>query len=160
MNTRSLEYFLIVAEELNMTRAAERLFISQQALSEQIRKLESELNIELFSRGHGLTLTYSGRHFIETATQILSLERQLKNRIDDIHGVGYGELVFGLSYTRGRLILPRIFPVLESNYPNLNIKVVIEPVHTMEKLLLSGAVDIAMGFEDLFESPRVTKILI
>jgi DNA-binding transcriptional LysR family regulator len=79
MNTKNLYYFLVVAEELNMTRAAERLYISQQALSEQIRKLEDELKAELFTRGHSLSLTYAGRHMVDTATQMLSLERQIKN---------------------------------------------------------------------------------
>ena len=48
MNLRSIEYFLVVAEELNVTRAAERLVISQQALSSHIRRLEDEYNVELF----------------------------------------------------------------------------------------------------------------
>lgn len=160
MNTKALEYFLVAASEMNMTRAAERLFISQQALSEQIRRLESELKTELFFRGRKLVLTHSGKYLVEAATQILALERQVKNRFGDIEGAMSGEFVFGLSYTRGRLILPRILPILERLYPNLTVKVEIEPVHVMEKLLLNGSVDIALGFEDLFKSPNIDKTLI
>ena len=50
MNLRSLEYFLVVTEEMNFTRAAERLFITQQALSSHIQRLEAEYDAELFHR--------------------------------------------------------------------------------------------------------------
>ena len=61
MNLRSLEYFLAAAEELNFTRAAERLFITQQALSSHISKLEEYYGVRLFDRGIPMTLTDAGR---------------------------------------------------------------------------------------------------
>ena len=60
MNLRSLHYFLIAAEEMNFTKAAERLFISQQALSSHIKRLEDEYGVRLFERRPALHLTLEG----------------------------------------------------------------------------------------------------
>src|SRR5699024_5857322 len=70
MNFLHLKYFLLVAEELNITRAAERLFISQQSLSNHISNMEKELDVKLFTRSPKLSLTYAGDLLVETATQI------------------------------------------------------------------------------------------
>ena len=59
MNFQHLRYFLMVAEELNITRAAERLYISQQSLSNHIGNLERELDVKLFTRSPKLSLTYA-----------------------------------------------------------------------------------------------------
>ena len=72
MNFTSLRYFLAVAEEKNITHAAEKLFISQQALSGHIRKLEEEIGTPIFKRTNsGVDLTYFGSHFIDNASEIL-----------------------------------------------------------------------------------------
>ena len=70
MNFLHLKYFLLVAEELNITRAAERLYISQQSLSNHISNMEKELDVKLFTRSPKLSLTYAGDLLVETATQI------------------------------------------------------------------------------------------
>ena len=61
INFLNLEYFLVAAEELNFTRAARKLYISQQSLSNHISNLEKEFDVILFNRTSPLTLTYAGR---------------------------------------------------------------------------------------------------
>ena len=61
INFLNLEYFLVAAEELNFTRAAKKLYISQQSLSSHISNLEKEFDVVLFNRTSPLTLTYAGR---------------------------------------------------------------------------------------------------
>ncbi|RYZ65915.1 MAG: LysR family transcriptional regulator [Proteobacteria bacterium] len=78
MSLQQLRYFVTVAEEEHVTRAAERLHVSQPPLSRQIRALEDELGHALFERrGRGVVLTDYGRHFAERATAIL-------RQVDDV----------------------------------------------------------------------------
>jgi LysR family transcriptional activator of glutamate synthase operon len=77
VQTRQLEYFVAVAEELSFTRAAKRFFVSQAALSQQIRLLEREVGARLFERdSHHVELTPAGRSFLDDARRMLCLEHE------------------------------------------------------------------------------------
>ena len=99
MNFLHLKYFLLVAEELNITRAAERLYISQQSLSNHISNLEKELGVQLFTRSPKLSLTYAGNLLVETAGQILDLHDQYLSKVGDINRNYIGSLRVGISHT-------------------------------------------------------------
>lgn len=82
MTLRSLEYFLVVVKHLNISRAAQELYISQPALSKQIRLLEEELQVVLFDRGnHSLTLTPAGETLLSEANELFAKHTQLVNRV-------------------------------------------------------------------------------
>ena len=70
INFLNLEYFLVAAEELNFTKAAKKLFISQQSLSNHISNMEKEFDVILFNRTTPLTLTYAGQALKEKAKQM------------------------------------------------------------------------------------------
>ena len=76
MNFQNLESFLVLAEEGSVTRAAERLHVSQQALSGLLARLEKEVGSPLFFRRSGLELTYAGICLQRAAIQILDIQRQ------------------------------------------------------------------------------------
>ena len=99
MNFQHLKYFLMVAEELNITRAAERLYISQQALSNHISNMERELEVKLFTRSPKLALTYAGDQLVQTATQIIDLYSQYLSKVGDINRHYLGVLRVGISHT-------------------------------------------------------------
>jgi DNA-binding transcriptional LysR family regulator len=72
VDTRLLRYFAVVAEEGNLTRAAERLFVSQPALTKQIRQLENQMGVRLFTRSRaGMTLTAAGQALVKQAPEVL-----------------------------------------------------------------------------------------
>ena len=110
VNFQHLKYFLMVAEELNITRAAERLYISQQSLSNHIGNLERELDVKLFTRSPKLSLTYAGGLLVDTATQILDLHSQYLSKVSDINKQYLGVLRVGISHTCGLALLPDILP--------------------------------------------------
>ena len=87
MNFQNLESFLVLAEEGSVTRAAERLHVSQQALSGLLARLEKEVGSPLFFRRSGLELTYAGICLQRAAIQILDIQRQTIAAMQDIdHG--------------------------------------------------------------------------
>ena len=108
MNLRSIEYFLVVAEELNVTRAAERLVISQQALSSHIKRLEDEYNVELFYRKPVFRLTPAGQQMVFFGKQILQSEASMRAAFSDITENARATLRFGISRMRADIFFPMI----------------------------------------------------
>ena len=142
MNFTSLRYFVAVAEELNISKAAKKLFISQQSLSNHINRLESELNIRLFERNPRLSLTYAGICLMRISRQILDLERQIHTQIDDIANEQSGSLSVGLTRIRARTILPQVLPVFNKRFPQIEVHTTITDNSILQKKLLSGELDL------------------
>lgn len=96
MELRHLRYFVAVAEELNLTRAAARLRVAQPALSRQMKDLEAELQTRLFERGRkGVQLTLGGKVFYQRARAILTSTSEAANEARTAAGVISGRLVMG-----------------------------------------------------------------
>lgn len=146
MNFQNLTYFLTAAQERNLTRAAERLHISQQALSNHIARLEEELDCRLFERRAGLELTYAGRVFLRSAEQMLDIRRQTTAAIEDIKKNRRGELRIGVSHTRGQAILPLLLPRFNRLYPHAELSIVEGSSRELEKELERGEIDVLIGF--------------
>ncbi len=146
MNFQNMEYFLAVAKEGNITRAAQKLRISQQALSNTISRMEAELKCQLFDRKQGLTLTYAGRRYRDAVQKMLDLNRQTETMLADISGNIRGELHIGISYTRGQAILPRILPAFQEKYPLIDLSVLEESTRVLEQRLENGDIDVMIGF--------------
>ena len=116
MDLRSLHYFTVVAEELNITRAAERLNMSQPPLSNQIKGLEEELGVQLFIRGkRHLTMTEAGALLYRRAKQLLELSEQTQQEIRSIDGLS-GDLNISLVEGRAPYLLARWIAGFRSEY--------------------------------------------
>ena len=146
MNLQNMEYFLSVAEEGSITRAAKRLHISQQALSNSIARLETELGCRLFDRRQGLELTYGGRQYRLAAERILDIQKQTEALLHDISGNVRGELRIGISHTRGQALLPLILPSFMEKYPQVELSVLEGDTRTLENHLEHGDIDVLIGF--------------
>lgn len=144
MNFTSLRYFVAVAEELNISRAAKKLFISQQSLSNHINRLEGELNVRLFERSPRLSLTYAGVCLMRISRQILDLEKQIHVQIDDIANEQAGSLAVGLTRVRARTILPKILPIYSRRYPHIEVHTTITENSILQEKLLSGELDLVI----------------
>ncbi|MBS7527593.1 LysR family transcriptional regulator [Fusibacter paucivorans] len=147
MNLKSIEYFLVTAEEMNFTRAAERLYISQQALSGHIKRLESEYNIQLFERKPTLRLTQGGEQFVHYGNRILTSEKCLRSKLSDISADCYAHLTIGISRLRGKIFIPMILSQYHQTYPNVSIKLVDGNSDKFQELLQSGKIDLYVGID-------------
>ena len=121
MDLRALHYFVVVAEELNITRAAERLNMSQPPLSSQIKGLEEELGVQLFIRGkRHLTITDAGTHLYRRARQILELSDQTQQELMSMEGLS-GDLNISLVEGRAPFLLARWIAGFRSEFPRVAI---------------------------------------
>lgn len=98
MNFDNYRYFAAAAEELNFTKAARKLFMTQQALSKQIDKMEKEYNTRLFNRETPMSLTPAGECMYRHVCRILDNERQMRAELDAVLGQESRNLVVGVSY--------------------------------------------------------------
>src|ERR1700754_1153141 len=100
---RDLRYFVTVAEELHFTRAAERLSISQPALSKQIRMLERQLGVPLFERDRrGVSLTQAGAALLPHARRVLAEWDITWQAVERVKGEQRATIVVGMSTSPGR----------------------------------------------------------
>ena len=149
VNFQHLKYFLMVAEELNITRAAERLYISQQSLSNHIGNLERELDVKLFIRSPKLSLTYAGGLLVDTATQILELHNQYLTKVGDINKQYLGVLRVGISHTCGLALLPDILPRFRAEFPQVEFSLFEGNSTQLEDELSHGRTDLIICFQPI-----------
>jgi DNA-binding transcriptional LysR family regulator len=142
INFLNIEYFLVAAEELNFTRAAKKLYISQQSLSNHISNLEKEFDVVLFNRTSPLTLTYAGQALKARAKELLDLKDETYREIGDIKDFTTGQLSIGVSHTRGRIILPEILPVYQSRFPGIELHLVEDKSSALASDLIHGSIDL------------------
>ena len=145
----SHKFFSKVAEELNITRAAERLYISQQSLSSHISNMERELNVKLFTRSPKLALTYAGDQLVQTATQIIDLYSQYLSKVGDINRHYLGVLRVGISHTCGLALLPDILPRFREEFPMVDFSLYEGNSNQLEDELSHGRVDLVICFQPI-----------
>jgi DNA-binding transcriptional LysR family regulator len=138
----SQKYFLIVAEELNICRAAKKIFISQQCLSNHIKRLEESYGLKLFQRKPRLVLTEAGKRLARTLRQIQILENTLENDLSEIGGENKGLLRVGMHSSRAGTILPLILPKYRSLYPQVELSIYSNVGREMEQMLFQGQLDL------------------
>ena len=116
------QYFIALAEELNISKAAERLFISHQCLSKYLKNLEQEYNVTLFERNPRLTLTIAGQVYLDMLRQVQFLESNLENQLSDIRQARKGLIRFGTTEGRFRILIPRLLSEFKRMYPEVKLE--------------------------------------
>ena len=122
MDFDQLETFLEVARLLNFSRAAEKRFRTQPAISSQIRALEEEVGAKLLDRSGGkVSVTAPGTLFQKFAEEILESRRNIITSIAETERVPRGEIVVGANEGTCLHILPEVFAEFKKQYPDVNI---------------------------------------
>lgn len=145
MNLTSLYYFVELAKELHVTNTAQRLYISQQNLSQHIQRLEQHYGVTLFHRKPKLALTYAGEQLFQAAVKILAEEHDLQNRLSDISLKNTGNIKIGIPAYRGQICLPDILPRFYEKWPRVQVELINEDSNYMEEMLFNGELDLFIG---------------
>jgi DNA-binding transcriptional LysR family regulator len=146
----NLKYFLVVAEELNISKAAKRLFITQQSLSMHIKRLEKTYNTTLLNRKPRISLTPAGEMLARTLDEIRLLEEGLSSRINTMSHDFRGRLNIGISHSRANIVMPHIIPAYKRTYPNIDIFLHYNnTVENLENRLMRGYLDLFIGVSQI-----------
>lgn len=137
---------MVVVQEQNISRAAERLYLSQQNLSNRIKRLETQYGT-LFRRKPHFQLTAAGEELYNTLRQIQVLEASLQTRLDEIKHNDVGTIRFGIPPTRGRLLFPKLMRRFRERFPFTQVELVLDDTEQLEKLLLRGELDLMLGID-------------
>jgi DNA-binding transcriptional LysR family regulator len=142
VHLRDLRYFVAVAEDLNMTRAAERLFVSQPALSKQLRALERQLGCALFDRvPSGVTLTRQGTALLPVARDLLA---RWSTGYESIRAAGQsGTLVIGMQTAIGRGLQQEALRRFRAAMPGWEVALRLVSWHDPTGGLADGSSDVA-----------------
>lgn len=145
MTERELLYVKTIADEQSISKAAEKLFLSQPSLSKCIQKIEDSLGTKLFKRTNtGLVLTFSGERYYQVATQIMRIYNDFEIEVSDINCSKKGRITFGITIYLATLLLPEILPLFKQQYPNIEVIIIEKTTAELEKSLSSGELDFAI----------------
>lgn len=125
MNVRFLKYFLAIAEEENITRAAEKLNMSQPPLSRQLKQFENDLGVALFERGgkRKMELTEAGYFLKNRGKEILELIEKTKEQIRERSDGTSGTISIGTIETSGASLLPLLISQFNKEFPTVNFDI-------------------------------------
>ncbi len=145
MNLNHLAIFQAVADAGNITAGAQRLHISQPAVSKQLQELERSLGVALFERlPRGVRLTEAGELLAGYARRLFALESEAELALAELRGLERGRLSIGASVTIGSYLLPQVLARFHERYPGLDLSVEIANTELVQKQLLDGALDIGL----------------
>ncbi len=155
MNFNQLLIFQKVAELGHFTRAANALFISQPAVSKQVRELELSLGQPLFEQvGRKVYLTAAGKLLYDYACRIFALSQEAEIALQELQGLQRGHLKIGASMTIGTYFLPQLLGQYRKLYPAIELELDIANVEEVQQKLLNNQVEV--GFiEDAASQPEL-----
>lgn len=145
MELRQIKFFLELAGELHFGNTSEKMFVTQSALSRQIKALEDELGITLFERNkRRVKLTIAGQFLREQWQRLLDDINNIHKQAVQIHEGKYGKIIIGYPGSFAYKFLPELLTNLNNNFPQLKVELVEPTDLTFEQLLLNYQMD--LGF--------------
>ena len=145
MNSRQLQYAIALSEVRNFSQVAEKLNITQPALSKQILSLEKELGVKLFDRSVSpLRLTPAGEFFIREAKELLYREDQLLRSMDRFRDGEVGRLIIGTTPFRSSYLMPQLIREFHTICPNIQVSLQEFGLDVLKKEAAEGKYDFAL----------------
>ncbi|NTJ65555.1 LysR family transcriptional regulator [Agrobacterium rhizogenes] len=142
---RQLQYFVAVAEQGSVTRAAQNLSISQSSVTEALKELESDLGVELFDRHpRGLSITHNGHQFLRHATKILATVSDARTSFSGKQNESGGTLNIGVTSLVAGYVLSDLLARYRRACPGVEVSAIEDNGGYLEHLLVGGELDVAV----------------
>lgn len=152
MKLQQLRYILEISQNaLNVSNTAESLFTSQPGISKQVRQLEQELGVEIFSR-HGKQLTHitpAGRQIIAVAGEILDKVHNIKEIAQEFRDNKVGSFAIGATHNQARYVLPKVLKAFMAKYPGITLHIHQGTPMQIAEEASRGLIDLAISTEAL-----------
>lgn len=146
MELRTLRYFIAVAEKLSFSVAAEKLGVSQSAVSRQVHLLEQELRLRLFDRvGRKVFLTPGGRDLLERTYEVHKSVDSLASRASELSAGNHGTLRIGATPQTLESLIARVLPRFVKKHPEVRLELLEDGSAGLARAVERGAIDVAMG---------------
>ncbi|NVJ61274.1 MAG: LysR family transcriptional regulator [Gammaproteobacteria bacterium] len=148
MKLQQLRYLLAIADNgLNITAASEKLYTSQPGVSKQLKLLEEELGLRLFSRnGKSLDgVTHAGNLVLEKAASIMTEVENIKRLANELQNEQEGSLSIGTTHTQARYVLPDILQAFRKRYPDVKLNLHQGTSEQIAEMMKTGLIDFAVA---------------
>lgn len=160
MTFEQLHAFIVVAETLSMTRAAERLHLTQPAVSAAIAVLEERHATRLFDRvGRHLELTAAGKVLLPEARAVIARLEEARRVFGDLAGLARGEVRIAASQTVATYWLPRRMARFAANHPAIHLDLAVGNTTQAAALVLKGEADLAF-IEGELDEPLLARLVV
>lgn len=147
MELRQLRYFAKAAEMLNFSDAARALNIAQSSLSQQIKQLEEELNVQLFLRSsHSIRLTEAGEVMLPLALRTIHDAENCVDRIHDLQKLLTGTLNIGVTYSFSPILTETVVSFMKM-YPQIKLNIIYKPMSELMDMLAKRNLDFVLAFK-------------
>ena len=161
MRLTALKYIETILETGSITKAAKKLFVSQPSLSQYIRRVEEDNDIELFDRtSQPWVLTEDGQFYMETERKIESIYRQREQFFSDKHMLTSGEVFIGSTQYRSNTVLSKVLPIYRKRYPDIKIHLLEGISSELVDLAEKGLVDCTLALEATVTNNLVCEPLV
>jgi DNA-binding transcriptional LysR family regulator len=145
MDLRQLSYFLEIAKQLNFTKAADSLHLSQPTLSKMVKNLEEELDVTLFDRsGKYIKLTDTGTAAVQQIQVIMQSVQDLYTSLGDVANLRTGSIRIGLPPVIGTVFFPSVVAKFQREYPRIDFHIIEEGAKKVESRILEGSLDLGV----------------
>ena len=149
MELRQLRYFVAIADSGSVTKAAERVFVAQSALSHQLAQLEAELGVSLFERSRrGVGLTEAGQRFFPHAVSILRQAEEAVASARSTRQEPEGPVVFGLPHSASSALALPLMREVRQRFPRVTLELTEELTGNLSRQLRTGQIQLAVLFDD------------
>ncbi|WMJ83049.1 LysR family transcriptional regulator [Oscillospiraceae bacterium LTW-04] len=147
---RDMEYVYAVYQELSFSKAAQRLFITQPALSNKIKKIELQIRMPLFDRSTTpISLTAAGRAYINAAEKIMAIEKDLELQLAELSINHSGSISVGGAAFFCAHVLPELSSLFQERYPNCTVNILEGNTGDLTQCLQTGVVDFILDVDPM-----------